>query len=96
MSEWVNVSASACEYKLNVSVSACECVRVQVIASAFVCVYELVIALTQDKTMREMFELCKVMLFFLHNELLFDVMAYPLTSQCTSGRTFYIVIYFLM
>ena len=48
----VNVSA----YECNVSVSACECrrVRVQVSASACecrcvrVCVYELVIALTQD------------------------------------------------
>ena len=35
--------------------SACEWVRV--------CVYEPVIALTQDKTMREMFELSEVMHF---------------------------------
>ena len=34
----------------------CACVRV--------CVYELAIALTQDKTIREMFELSEVMNFF--------------------------------
>ena len=35
----------------------------QASASAGVCVYELVIALTQNKTMREMFELSEVMHF---------------------------------
>ena len=68
--------------------SACEC--------ECECVYELVIALTQDKTMREMFELsevcvCDIMKYFLmlwrtfrrHNvrlEVLFDITIYFLMS----------------
>ena len=58
---------------------ACACVRV--------CVYELVIALTQDKTIWEMFELSEAM-HFLHNEVIVDVMAYLLTSQRTSEHIF--------
>ena len=37
--------------------------------------------------MREMLELSEVMHFW-HSEVLFDVMAYLLTSQRTSGRNF--------
>ena len=47
------------------STSQCECVcrSLRVHVSADVCVYELVIALTHDKTMREMFQLSEVLHF---------------------------------
>ena len=56
----VNESADECEcrrVRVQVMASTCECRCVRV------CVYELVIALTQGKTMREMLELSEVMHF---------------------------------
>ena len=40
--------------QVSASTGDCECRRGQLSASACVCVHELVIALTQEKTMREM------------------------------------------
>ena len=81
----VSVGAGECECRwLRVWVSAgeCECWWVQVCACVNLWLHWRMI-----KTTREMFELSEV-LHFLHNEVLFDVMAeYLLTSQRISWRT---------
>ena len=51
------------QVRVSASTGECKCRRGQMSANAGVCVYELVIALKQDKTMREMYELSEVMHF---------------------------------